>query len=231
MPKVCLITGASRGIGRFLAESLLERNFLVAGCSRGESSLCRDGYLHCAVDVTEEKGVVSMVRHVEKKWGGIDVLINNAGVAGMGPMSLIPEPAARKIFLTNFLGTFLFTREAGKGMIRKKRGRIVNFTSVAVPFHLEGEAIYASSKSAIEEFTRISARELGPFGITVNALGPGPVQTDLIRGVAEDKIRGVISRQAIRRMGEMRDILNVVQFFISDQSDFITGQCLYLGGA
>jgi 3-oxoacyl-[acyl-carrier protein] reductase len=112
----------------------------------------------------------------------------------------------------------------------KRKGRIVNFATVATALDLEGEAIYAASKAAIESLTRVLARELSGFGITVNAVGPTPVATDLIRSVSKEKIDALLARQAIRRLGEMRDIANVIDFFIREESDFVTGQVVYLGG-
>jgi 3-oxoacyl-[acyl-carrier protein] reductase len=99
-----------------------------------------------------------------------------------------------------------------------------------VALDLEGEALYASSKAAVETLTRVAARELGDFGITVNAVGPTPVKTDLIRHVPPDKIKALLSRQAIKRFGEMEDVARVVDFFLDEQNDFITGQIIYLGG-
>jgi len=171
-----------------------------------------------------------MVRLIIKKYNKIDVLINNAGIALMNHLILTAGSSTESIFKTNFHGTFLFTREVSRSMIRNKYGRIVNFTTVAVPLKLEGEAIYASSKAAVETFTKISAKELGSYGITVNAIGPSPIYTDLIRLVPKDKIDKLIEGQAIKRFGEIKDILHVVDFLISDKSDFVTGQILYLGG-
>ena len=136
----------------------------------------------------------------------------------------------RKIFDCNFFGTFFFLREAAKIMQRAGSGRIVNFTTVAVPLDLEGEALYAASKAAVESLTRVASRELADFGVTVNAVGPTPVKTDLIRQVPKDKIEALLARQAIRKFGEMEDIANVVEFFLSEQSSFVTGQTIYLGG-
>jgi 3-oxoacyl-[acyl-carrier protein] reductase len=115
-------------------------------------------------------------------------------------------------------------------MVKQRRGRIVNFATVATPLRLEGEAAYAASKAAVKSFTEIWARELAAYGITVNAVGPTPVETDLIKNVPEPKIRALLDRQAIRRLGEGRDIANVIDFFIAPGSDFVTGQTVYLGG-
>jgi len=127
-------------------------------------------------------------------------------------------------------GTFLFCREAAKLMGRNKYGRIVNFATVATPLKLEGEAVYAASKAAVVSLTEVLAREVADLGITVNAVGPTPVPTDLVGAVPEAKMQALINRQSITRYGEMRDVLNVVDFFLRDESDFVTGQTLYLGG-
>jgi 3-oxoacyl-[acyl-carrier protein] reductase len=115
-------------------------------------------------------------------------------------------------------------------MIRNNFGRIINFSTVAVPMNLEGEMIYASSKAAVEKLTKIMALELGNYDITVNAVGPSPIETDLIKNVPKNKIQDLINRQGKKRLGECRDIINVIKFFVSKESDFITGQIIYLGG-
>jgi len=131
---------------------------------------------------------------------------------------------------TNFIGTFMLCREAAKLMRKRKSGRIVNLATVAVPLKLEGEAVYAASKAAIVTFTQIAAKELASFGITVNAVGPTPIHTDLIKAVPAEKIEKLISLQAIPRPGKLEDVSNVIDFFIQPESDFITGQVIFLGG-
>ncbi len=131
---------------------------------------------------------------------------------------------------TNDVGTFLFCREAAKLMQIHKYGRIVNFAPVATPLKLEGEAIYASSKAAVINLTQILSRELADMGITINAIGPTPIKTDLIKSVPEEKLERLIERQVIHRYGEYSDITNVIDFFIRPESNFITGQVIYLGG-
>ncbi len=171
-----------------------------------------------------------MFSELRKAYDGLDVLVNNAGIASMNHVLATPLKTASKILETNVSGTFLMCREAAKLMMSAKSGRIVNFATVATPLRLEGEAIYAASKSAVITLTQILARELGSMGITVNAIGPTPVRTDLIAAVPENKLERLLRRQALPRFGEFRDISNVIDFFIKPESAFITGQTIFLGG-
>jgi 3-oxoacyl-[acyl-carrier protein] reductase len=229
-PRVLLITGTSRGIGRGLAEYYLAKGDFVCGCSRAPAAFEHPGYSHFELDVSNEKAVVAMVRATMRLHGRIDGLMNNAGIASMNHALLSTAATAQAIFATNFHGTFLFCREVAKAMVRRKTGRIVNFATVATPLRLEGESLYAASKAAVESFTQVFARELGPAGVTVNAIGPTPVPTDLIKSVPRAKMDALLARQAIRRFGAISDVINVVDFFLLPQSDFVTGQVIYLGG-
>ncbi|MEL7480272.1 MAG: SDR family oxidoreductase [Pseudomonadota bacterium] len=228
--RIMVITGTRKGIGRFLAEHYLAEGWIVVGCSRGASDLNHEDYRHFELDVSDEAAVVSMLRAVAREFKRLDVLLNNAGIASMNHAMLTPLKTVERIFQTNVFGSFLFCREAAKLMGRNKFGRIVNFATVATPLKLEGEAAYAASKAAIVSLTEVLAREMAGLGITVNAVGPTPVPTDLVGAVPETKMQALIARQAIPRYGEMRDVLNAVDFFIRLESDFITGQTLYLGG-
>ena len=227
---VILITGSRKGIGYHLALHYLAKGFMVVGCSRQESSLSHKNYQHFRLDVTDETEAKKLFGTIRKQYGGLDALVNNAGIACMNPALLTPVETVRRIFETNFLGTFLFCREAAKLMRNQEAGRIVNFASGAVPLKLAGEAIYASSKAAVVSFTQILARELASYNTTVNAIGPGPLRTDLLSGIPEQTIQDVVGRQAIRRMADFPDVTNVVDFFLKPESSFITGQVIYLGG-
>lgn len=227
---ITLITGTRKGIGRFLAEYYVKHGHHVIGCSRGDTDLLKDGYTHYVADVSDEKAVKQILANIRRQHGRLDHLINNAGTGSMNHSLLTPLSSVQEVLSTNVVGTFLFCREAAKLMTNGRFGRIVNFTTAAVPLKLAGEAAYVASKAAVQSLTQVLATELAEFGVTVNALGPGPIETDLIRFVPRDKIDRLLSRQAIRRFGSFEDVANVVDFYLKAESRFITGQTLYLGG-
>jgi len=224
-----VITGTSRGIGKYLASYYTQKGDTVYGCSRGEPDIVAPFvdpfyYHHSCFDATNEEDVKCFASMLKS----IDVLINNAGISSMNHSLLTPISTVRKIIDTNFIATFTFSQYVSKLM--NDGGRIVNLSSAAYPMLLEGEAVYAASKAAVVTLTQIMAKELAHRNITVNALGPNPIKTDLIKGVPEKKMEELIQRQAIKRYGTFEDITNVIDFFIKPESNFITGQVIYLGG-
>ena len=227
---VTLITGTRKGIGKFLVEYYVSKGHTVIGCSREEINWHLEGYEHHCVDVSDEIAVKKLFSAIRRNQCRLDNLINNAGIASMNHCMLTPLSTVHNILNTNVVGTFLFCREAARLMQKHQHGRIVNFSTVATPLKLEGEAVYAASKAAVISLTEILARELAVFGITVNAVGPTPVETDLIKSVPKEKIQNLLSRQAIHRFGTFKDIAGVIDFFIKPESDFVTGQNIYLGG-
>lgn len=230
MDRIIIITGTRKGIGRYLAEHYLQEGDIVYGCSRRICDIDHPNYHHTRLDVSDETEVVSFVRNVYKSHKRIDVLINNAGCASMNHFLLTPYDTAKKVFNTNFFGTFLMCREVAKFMVKTKSGRIVNYSTVAVALNLHGELVYSASKAAIEQLTRVLADEIGESGVTVNAVGPTPIDTDLIKNVPENKLQDLLSHQCIKRFGQFEDVKNVIDFFLKPESNFITAQTIYLGG-
>jgi 3-oxoacyl-[acyl-carrier protein] reductase len=228
--KVVLITGTRSGIGKHLARHFLELGAAVEGCSRKPPGWEAPGYTHHAVDVSDEAEVRGMVADIRKRHGRLDVAVNNAAVASMNLSLLTPASSVDKIMAINFRGTFLISRESAKLMKRNNYGRIINITSAAKDLRLPGEAIYASSKGAVETFTRLLAVEVAPLGITCNAVSPGLMETSLTKGVPGPAKEALIQRLAMKRLATLEDVDNAVEFFASPKSSYITGQVLHLGG-
>lgn len=225
-----VITGTSRGIGRELACYYLEAGHKVFGCSRSDSTIDHASYWHVQADLSSAASVAELAKAVRQEWSIVDALINNAGAASMNAFLLTPSETAERLFRVNYLSAFNCSREFARLLRKAPHPRIVNFTTVAVPLDLEGELAYASMKAAVEEMTRILAKELSTFKITVNAVGPSPAPTGLIAGVPEGKLELILQRQSVKRYTTFEDIENVIDFYLSEKSDFITGQIMYLGG-
>lgn len=228
--KNILITGSSRGLGKQMAEHFLRKDCKVIGCSRSASEIEHSNYHHYQIDVSSADQVSNLFFELRKEIKHLDAVINNAGIASMNAFALSPVKTFQKIFDVNVQGTFLFCQKA-LGLLKKSpHPRIINMSTVAVPLQLEGESIYAASKSAVETLTRIIAKEYGGFGITCNAIGPSPIDTSLIKGVPKEKIAALVERQAIRKMATPADVINLVDFYLRPESSMISGQIIYLGG-
>lgn len=225
-----LITGSSRGLGKALAEHYLNKGDNVFGCARSEGTIVHDNYYHYRVDIASSDDVNNLFFLLRKEIRQLDAVINNAGIASMNAFALTPVESFQKIFDINVQGTFLFCQKAFGLLKRSPNPRIINMSTVAVPLQLEGESIYAASKSAVETLTRIIAKEYGGFGITCNAIGPSPIDTALIKGVAKDKIDKLVKRQAVRKMATEKDVINLADFFLRPESNMISGQVIYIGG-
>lgn len=230
MPRRIIVTGASRGLGRALVEHFVRAGDRVLGCSSRSGDDPPEGGLHVDADVTDEGDVERLFATARRELGGLDALVNNAGVATMNPVALMPAARARRVIDVSMIGTFLCSRAAIRPLRASPSPRIVNLSSVAVPLRLEGEAVYAAAKAAVESFTRVLAREVGPLGITCNAVGPCPVPTQLTSGVPPERLEALVARQAIPRFGTPDDVVNVVEFFLAPTSGMVTGQVIYLGG-
>jgi 3-oxoacyl-[acyl-carrier protein] reductase len=193
---VVVITGTSKGIGLELVKYYIACGHEVVGCSRAESDYKHDRYTHYRTDVTNNEEVQVFAFDVVKKYRAVDVLINNAGAASMNHFMLTDPNTADKLIRINYLGAFACSRAFIKLLRKAEHPRIINFTTVAVPLNLEGELAYVASKAAVESMTKVLAKELGALKITVNAVGPAPTKTDLIKNVPEDKIQNyLISNQ------------------------------------
>jgi 3-oxoacyl-[acyl-carrier protein] reductase len=219
-------------VGRHIAQVLLERGYAVVGCSRKpiDWEPPAERYTHFDTDITNEEQVKKLFVEITRRFGRLDVVVNNAGVASMNHVLLTPVSSLRKMLETHACGTHAVSREAALLMRKRKYGRIINLSSVAVPLSYEGQAAYVSSKAAVEDLSRVMARELREYGITVNVIGPGPTATDMIRGVPKPKLEKMVSLFPIKRLTTMEDITSVIDLLLLPASSAITGQVIYLAG-
>lgn len=240
--KNALVTGASRGIGAGIAKALAEQganvaiNYVasedkaewVSGEVRG---MGRDSFIVKA-DVSKRNDVVAMFDEVRNRWGRIDILVNNAGVLSFGEFEKIPEEEWDRVINTNLKGQFLCSQQAVLQMKEVNYGRIINIASISsggVGVSFPQIAHYTASKGGVIGLTENMASDLGPFGITVNAIAPGAINTDM--GKIDDNTRkALINRLPRKRIGEPRDIGAAAAFLASDEADYITGAVLYVDG-
>ena len=228
---VMVITGTRKGIGKNLAEYYSNKEFQVVGCSRGDHDYDFDNYQHFLLDVSDESSVKKMFSEIRKRYGRLDVLINNAGIASMNHVLLTPLKEVQDIINTNFVGTFLCCREAIKLMKRNKYGRIVNVSSIHIPLATVGTSIYGASKAAIEQFSRVLAREVFQFGITINILALSVVKSSgMAEGLSDDMKLKILEGTISKTQLDFKDVSYSIDFLISPKSGMVTNQTLYLGG-
>ncbi len=231
-PPLAVITGASRGLGKSLAEYFLNQGYNVAGCSRGGSTIDREGYRHDIVDVGDESEVRTWVRNIKKSFGKVDLLICNAGLVRSALLlSMTPSSEMEAIVRTNYIGVFYVLREISKAMALYGSGRIITISSTMTLLHEEGTAVYSATKAAVTETTRVLARELAPRGITCNVIAPAMMWTDSSKALSEggDWQKRMLDKQIFPRLIETDEICHIADFFASPKSASITGQVIYIG--
>ncbi|CAG2142436.1 SDR family oxidoreductase [Cupriavidus numazuensis] len=237
--KVALITGASRGIGATIARRLARDDFAVAinyASNAAEADalvaeLAQAGASAIAVqaDVSRAEQVHAMFATVEEKLGKIDVLVNNAGILKTAPLAQTSNELYAQNFAINTQGVFNTLREAGTRL--NDGGRIINLSSTTLALNLPGYAIYNGTKAAVEAFTRVFAKELRGRRITVNAVAPGPVATDLfLNGKTEEQIETFAKMPPLERLGQPEDIAGVVAFLAGKDGAWVNGQVLRANG-
>jgi 3-oxoacyl-[acyl-carrier protein] reductase len=226
--KLVAVTGAGGGLGRHVALRAQDAGYAVVGFSRSRPEE-DPGFPLEVGDVADRKAVASFFGKLRKEplWG----IVNAAGIACMNLLLTTPAETIARVLDTNLLGTMNVCAEGAKALLRAKAGRIVNFSSIAHPLALAGESVYAASKAGVETFTRCLARELGGFGITVNAVRPGPIATGILKGLTKEQIDAVVKRQIVPRMAEPEDVWHVVEFFLDPRSSMISGEIVGLGGS
>lgn len=237
--KVAIVTGASRGIGREIAERLAENGAKVvvnyaSSPAKAEEvvGLIKQGGGEARAiqaDISQVAEIERLFRETIEAYGGIDILVNNAGIMTTKPIAAMTEEDFDQQFAINVKGTYFAIQQAFRHM--NSGGRIINFSTSVAGQMFPTYSVYAGTKGAVEQFTRQLAKEFGPKGITINAVAPGPVNTELFTvGKSEEQIAGIVNMNAFGRLGEPDDIAGVVLFLAGEESKWITGQTLRVNG-
>lgn len=232
--KNVIVTGASRGVGFEIASHFLRLGANVAGLSRGNGNIKDVNYKHYSVDLGNPDSIVGCFKnHISKDYKHIDIVINNAAVMKSQFSMILPIKNVIDMLNVNLLGVFMVSREAAKLMRGKENGRIINIGSMASTLEPMGDSIYAASKSGIITLANVMAKEFSSLNITCNTLAITAIETDMLNSHsanAKVKIKEIINNLPIPRIAKIDDILNVIDFFSSVRSSYITAQTIYLGG-
>jgi len=225
--KTVLITGASRGVGKFLTEYFLKNDAKVIGVSRsgGEEGI---NHRHYAIDLSVPSGIEKVFTQIKGLTDEIDIVINNAAVLTSQYSMKMLWQCAEGMVKTNLLAPFLIARESAKLM--KNGGQIINISSMAVALEPMGDSMYAACKAGLNKMSNIMAKEFAGFGITVNTLAISAIDTDMLRQLNKEKVDKVVAGLPIPRYATIDDITNVIDFFCSPKSNYVTSQTIYLGG-
>lgn len=240
--KVAVVTGAGRGIGRALAIGLAESGADVALMSRTEKDLMETASLVeekgqkaiiLPTDVTKREEVHKAIGSIMEQWGKIDILVNNAGMNIRSKALDVTDHEWQTIMDTNLKSAFIVSQEVGKVMKEKEiGGKIINITSVGGHVALRTGVVYAATKAALIQMTKVLAMEWGPFGINVNAIGPWYFKTPLTEKLLSDQdyVKDILAVTPLKRIGELPELVGPVAFLASDAANYVTGQTLFVDG-
>ncbi len=233
--KTVLITGGSRGIGRAMVEEFSSHGYSVAFTYKSSKEAAIELEKHSGAkaiyaDSEKEADIIRAVNEATANLGDIDVLINNAAVSSFGLLTDITLPEWNRVMNTCVTGAFLYSKCVLSQMIKKKQGRIINIASMWGLVGASCEVHYSAAKAALIGFTKALAKEVGPSGITVNAIAPGVIKTDMNKGFSHEDIKALEDETPVGRIGEPIEIARAALFLASDESSFITGEIMNLSG-
>ncbi len=222
-----IVTGASRGLGQAITERLIERGEEVIGLARNTSGL-KINAIEC--DVSDYASVKNASKEVKRMKKPVKAFINAAGVASMNMAVTTDESTVQKLIQTNLVGTIYCCQLFAPIMLRQKQGSFINFSTIAVALALKGESVYAASKAGVESFSRTFAREMADFNVRVNCIAPGPIRTDLLRGITDAQIEKITSQQVIQKQFQKSDVCDLVELLLDEKATSLSGQVLNVGG-
>lgn len=235
--KIALVTGASRGIGAAIADTLAQAGAVVIGTATSEAGavaiserLAPFGGFGMELNVNADDAIDNLIAAIEQQHGAITILVNNAGITRDGLLMRMKDSDWDDIMHTNLRSVFKASKAVLRGMMKARTGRIINIASIVGVMGNAGQANYAAAKAGIIGFTKSMAREVGSRGITVNAVAPGFIDTDMTRALPEAQREALVGQIALGRLGEAQDIADAVLFLASDKAAYITGQTLHVNG-
>lgn len=234
--KVALVTGASRGIGRAIAETLVEAGAVVIGTATSEKGAAAiqeylgDKGFGLVLNVTDSESVIHLFASIKEKAGDVDILVNNAGITRDNLLMRMKDDEWQDIIDTNLTSLFRLSKPVMRTMMKKRFGRIINIGSVVGTMGNAGQVNYSAAKAGLIGFTKSLAREVASRQITVNAIAPGFIQTDMTDELTEDQQKAIMSQVPMERLGQAQEIANAVLFLASDSAAYITGETLHVNG-
>jgi 3-oxoacyl-[acyl-carrier protein] reductase len=237
--KVAIITGSGRGIGKAIALKLAQENMNIVICDVDETAIAEtvkeiEGTgvqaIGIKVDVTNSDDVARLFDETIKKFQRVDVLVNNAGITRDNLLIRMQESEWDAVIAVNLKGTFNCLKAAAKIMMKQRSGKIVNISSVVGVMGNIGQANYSASKGAVISLTKSAAKELAPRNITVNAVAPGYIETEMTKNLPDNVKEMFLNLVPLKRPGSPEDVANVVSFLVSHQADYITGQVIHVDG-
>ena len=231
--KKILITGASRGIGKDIALKAKEKGYKVLGTSttkEGVELINENGIQGLQLNLSKQESIESFIKILIQEHADIDVLVNNAGITKDNIVLRMTEDEWMDVLNVNLNGAFKISKIVLKFMIKKRWGRIINITSTSASTGNRGQANYAAAKAGVEAFSKSLAKEVGSRGITVNAIAPGYIQTDMTEVINEKVKEEILSQIPLARFGKPEEISQLVDFLISDEASYITGQTIHVNG-
>ncbi|QIZ76051.1 3-oxoacyl-ACP reductase FabG [Ferrimonas lipolytica] len=234
--KVALVTGASRGIGKAIALQLVAAGAKVIGTAtsdRGAAAIAEyigDNGTGMVLNVTEQTSVDALFSDIKAKFGEVDILVNNAGITRDNLMMRMKEDEWTDIIDTNLTSVFRTSKAVMRAMMKKRHGRIINIGSVVGTMGNAGQVNYSAAKAGLLGFTKSLAKEVASRGITVNAIAPGFIQTDMTDELTDEQKAGIMNQVPTGRLGQAQEIADAVLFLASDRAGYITGETIHING-